>query len=454
MEKTTVDIKGMHCKSCEILIEDELVKIPHVSSAQVNQKKGCAVIYHEGRLNMHEVSNAVKEAGYNVGKDTKPFFSKNKTDYLDLAIAGLIVFILGAFVYLNGLTEFGAAQLTDYSSLSIVFLIGLTAGISTCMALIGGLVLGAAARFAESHPTATAMEKFTPHLFFNLGRIISFFVFGGIIGYAGSFIKFSSGTLGILIVVVGVVMFFLGLQLIEIFPRLSGMTFTLPKGLSNLLGIKQHAEKQYSHKNALLLGGMTFFLPCGFTQAMQLFAMSTGDPVAGSLTMGVFALGTTPGLLSIGGLTAIVKGVFARVFFKFAGIVVIILAFYNMSSGLTLSGLTTPGFMTMIQSSVVASQEQPIPTGDVQVMTATYSSATGMQPADFTIKAGVPARLEIDALENGAGCMGSVTIPGLASNVEVFSQGKKTVFDFTAASAGTYTIACAMGIPHGYIKAT
>lgn len=452
MEKTKVDIQGMHCKSCEMLIEDELLKIPAVSSVEVNQKKGCAFICHQGKLNMHEVSDAVKEAGYSLGKDIKPFFSRNSDDYLDLSIAGLIVFILAAFVYINGLTEFGTSTLTDYSSLPIVFLIGLTAGISTCMALIGGLVLGVAARFAESHPTATAMEKFTPHVFFNLGRILSFFIFGGIIGYAGSFFTFSSTTLGILIVVVGIVMFFLGLQIIEIFPKLSGMTFTLPKGLTNLLGLKQHSGKEYSHKNAVLLGGMTFFLPCGFTQAMQLFAMSTGDPVAGSLTMGVFALGTTPGLLSIGGLTAIVKGAFARIFFKFAGIVVLVLALYNISSGLTLSGLTNPGVMMQLPQSADASDTLQ-QTADVQVLSATYSPAAGMQPADFTIKAGVPARLEIDALENGAGCMGSVTLPGLASNVEVFTQGKKTVFDFTAPAAGTFTIACAMGIPHGYIKA-
>ena len=40
---------------------------------------------------------------------------------------------------------------------------------------------------------------------------------------------------------------------------------------------------------------------------MQLYAMSTGSPITGALTMGVFALGTAPGLLGVG-LTSIVKG--------------------------------------------------------------------------------------------------------------------------------------------------
>ena len=45
-----------------------------------------------------------------------------------------------------------------------------------------------------------------------------------------------------------------------------------------------------------LVGGATFFLPCGFTQAMQLYAVSTGSPVSGALTMFFFALGTLPAL--------------------------------------------------------------------------------------------------------------------------------------------------------------
>ena len=73
----------------------------------------------------------------------------------------------------------------DPSNLPVVLLIGLAAGFSTCMALVGGLVLGISARFAENHPDATRVQKFRPHLFFNLGRIASFTLFGGLIGLFG-----------------------------------------------------------------------------------------------------------------------------------------------------------------------------------------------------------------------------------------------------------------------------
>ncbi|HCB52054.1 TPA: hypothetical protein DEP21_05855 [Patescibacteria group bacterium] len=57
-----------------------------------------------------------------------------------------------------------------------------------------------------------------------------------------------------------------------------------------------------------MAGVLTFFLPCGFTLAMQILAISSGNFWMGGLIMGFFALGTLPGLLGIGGLLARAKG--------------------------------------------------------------------------------------------------------------------------------------------------
>jgi len=90
-----------------------------------------------------------------------------------------------------GIFNIGGFASSNYSSLPVVFLVGLTAGVSTCMALVGGLVLGASARFAKQKPLATPWEKFTPHIFFTIGRIIAFFILGGIIGWGGSILQLS-----------------------------------------------------------------------------------------------------------------------------------------------------------------------------------------------------------------------------------------------------------------------
>ncbi len=460
MYKTNIDITGMHCKSCEILIEDELLQVSGVCRVKVSQPKGKAEIYHNSPLSMQEVSYAVKEAGYTLGKDVKPFLSKNSDDYMQVIIVIASISALWMLGYIFGIfSSIKLPELNNYGSLPVVFLIGLTAGISTCMALIGGLVLGASARFAEKQPMATTLQKFKPHLFFNLGRIASFLFFGAIIGFLGSFFKFSPLVLGVLMIAVSLVMFLLGAQLTELSPRLNTFKVTLPKKLIRMLGIKEHNAKEYSHANSALLGAMTFFLPCGFTQAMQLYAMSTGNPVTASLTMGAFALGTAPGLLGIGGLTSIVKGAFASWFYKFAGVVVIGLAVFNLNSGITLSGLNNivvSKFSSFVgasaYSNVLSATANPQDSTGVTVLKATYSVTDDMKPNAFTIKSGSSVRLEVAAQDNGAGCMGSITLPGLSNQVEVFRKGVTTVFTFTAGNPGDYQITCAMGIPRGTIK--
>ena len=95
---------------------------------------------------------------------------------------------------------------------------------------------------------------------------------------------------------------------------------------------------------------------------------------------------------------------------------------------------------------------QTITQGNVQVLKATYTSLTDISPNRFTVKVNQPVRFEIEAKEDGQGCMGSVTLPGLTKKIEVFTKGQTTVFEFTPSNSGTYTITCAMGVPRGQIQ--
>ena len=68
------------------------------------------------------------------------------------------------------------------------------------------------------------------------------------------------------------------------------------------LGVDGAAITGYSDPRAAVLGVATFFLPCGFTQAVQVYALSTGSPLTAGAIMAVFAIGTAPGLLALAGL--------------------------------------------------------------------------------------------------------------------------------------------------------
>ena len=449
MKKNTVCIKGMHCRSCELLVEDELLKVPGVKKAIVSQRAGTAEIECDCEIDPKHIEQAVNNAGYCLGVDEKPLLSTNPRDWRDLGIA--IFLALDLFFVAKGLGLFHISWVSsnNYSSLPIVFLVGLTAGVSTCMALIGGLVLGASAKFAEKHPNATTAEKFKPHLFFNAGRIVSYAIFGAIVGFLGSFFQLSSSVLGILIIAVGMVMLLLGAQLLEIFPFLRGINITLPKEISRLFGIKEQSEKEYSHKNAAVLGATTFFLPCAFTQAMVLFAMGSGSAVTGALTLGVFAIGTAPGLLGVGGLTSVVKGAAARLFFKTAGVVVIFLALFNINNGYNLTGFNfNPGeiIATIFGPVSVAAVNNTDPNvtleNGVQIVRMTQSGS-GYSPNMFTIKRNIPVRWVINSTDANT-CASSIISSQL--NIRKSLSPGENVIEFTPTEIGTVRFSCSMGM--------
>ena len=470
MKKITLPIKGMHCASCEILITDELEALPDVQKADVSLRTKSATLYLKRPIPRAAVLRAVQAAGYDIGHDERPFLNKSARVYRDLAIGIVVVLVLLALFNWLGINNLSKINMKGASAGLVALVLGLTAGFSTCMALIGGLVLGTAARHAEKHPTASPMQKFRPHLFFNLGRIVSFVVFGAIIGALGAAFQLKGGVLGLLTVAVGVVMLLLGLQLTELFPRLKG-SLTLPSGIGKLVGIKKHAGREYSHTDSVLLGAATFFLPCGFTQAMQLYAVSTGSPVSGAIIMGMFALGTAPGLLSIGGLTSVVKGAFAQRFFRVVGVVVIMMALVNFNNAYNLLGVnrwlersSKPAAVvrdTTKSETPAPTQQQPTestpqtpapePAGPITLNT-TFKLDSDIVPSTFTVKAGQKATLVVDVKEDGEGCMSTIMIPGLYDTPIFLKGGKKLELSFTAKRPGTYQITCAMGIPRGTIK--
>ncbi len=448
MTTCALSIKGMHCRSCEILIEHELKKLSGVTSVNVNHNTGMASVSYEGSLDERAAAEVLQRAGYSLGIEELPWFSRHAKDYGELGMAFLMAMGLYFIASSLGIVNLSVNHGGNYNNLFTVLAIGLTAGVSTCMALVGGLVLGSSARYSEKHPTATRAQKFIPHLYFNLGRIVSYFVLGGAIGWAGSIFQLSTSTLGYLMVGVGGVMLLLGGQLVDVFPRLKKISFTLPKEIAQALGIHKKASKEYSHTNAMVSGALTFFLPCGFTQAMQLYAMSTGSPLQGALTMGVFALGTAPGLLGVGGLSSIVKGDGARLFFKTAGVVVIALSFFNIKNGVNLAG-GLPNIPRII--AVLAAQPgDTIETvgvakavvGGVQEIAMTQGPG-GYSPNKFTIQAGVPVRWTITSTDVNT-CAASLVSQqiGVRTNLKL----GKNVIEFTPKSAGTIRFSCSMGM--------
>lgn len=452
--KITLPIKGLHCRSCETLVREKLIKIAGVKQARVSYKRSNVEIEVEGEIPEALIEEAVREAGYAVGTDNLPWFSRDKNDwYVFLAIVavlGLIVYIFKSSGAKLDFFKFGEPE-----NLITVILIGLAAGFSTCMALTGGLLLALSAKYGSKHPQADIYSKMLPQLMFNSGRLLSYAVLGGVIGLIGSAFQISPLFWAILTAVAALVMLVLGLQLISIFPRFSKWSLSLP----NFKFLNKINGESYTHFGALILGALTFFLPCGFTQAMQLYAVSTGSFFSGMLVMLVFAIGTLPGLLIAGMLGTMVKGKWSKIFLMFIGVVVIFFALYNLINAGNLLGLGRFSFYDNASSGTTCASGKSLPdsgicpatdlSADTQVIKADFRVASDINPTDFTVNANQPVRFEVNALENGSGCMSTIMIPGLYNKPILLVKGQTAIMEFTPKRAGSYPITCAMGVKRG-----
>ncbi len=113
-------------------------------------------------------------------------------------------------------------------------------------------------------------------LIFHLGRILSYTIIGGIAGLLGNILAINTKVLALLILLSSFCMMIMSLNMLGI------------------LSIKKiHFSKIASKsKNPFLIGLLNGLMPCGPLQAMQIYALSTGNLVSGSISMLIFGLGT------------------------------------------------------------------------------------------------------------------------------------------------------------------
>ncbi len=300
----TVPITGMTCASCEKRVTKAIRRVPGVRSVQVSAARGTATVGGDATLDRGRLDEAIRSAGYE--PVAAPWLSRDPSVWRTAVVAAVAVGVLVVLASGLGLTDL-TSGLSDpgRGGLLFVLVLGLTAGVSTCMAMVGGLVLG----FSASHAAALAargetalpfLTRMRPQVAFNAGRIAGFAVLGALLGALGSTMSLPTRVTAVLVLAVAVVMFLLGVRLTGVSPRVAAWSPRLPAGLSRALGIDAATDAGYSHWRTALVGAATFFLPCGFTQAVQVYALSTASPVAAGAIMATFAVGTTPGLLALG----------------------------------------------------------------------------------------------------------------------------------------------------------
>lgn len=437
----TFHIRGMTCTSCEVIIERKLKKVEGVTDAQVRHSTGeCVVTCSTAQgIDRDTVEEALRDTEYTVVTNENEVDTTFNWKHL-IKIAVLLALIY-AVVSSLGVFNFDTA-ISDNLNYAAIFGIGLVASISSCIAVVGGLVLTCTATVKRTNPTASKWQLMRAHLFFNGGRLISYFILGGVVAVLGSVLAPSPRIMGFISLLAALVMIVLALDLLGLsgskkwIPR-------MPKKWSHWIHDMAEREEWWI---PFVLGTLTFFLPCGFTQSMQLYALTTGSFISGALTLFVFALGTLPALLGIGVLASVTSshGKVYRWFMLIAGCVVLLLGLYNVKNSLNLLGIRTNALFT--QSSEKSIGSTSTVEGDVQVV---HMAVDGIDyvPSNITIQKDIPVEWVIDG-SGAIGCTSVIAIPSLGIS-KTLSTTDYTIVRFTPTKEGRLSFTCGMGMAYG-----
>lgn len=341
-------------------------------------------------------------------------------------------------------------------------LLGLVAGSSSCLAVSGGLMLSIVGKANDRLGKMTKQMRMRFTISFVVGRIVSYGLLGGLIGWLGSSFTFSPTATGIITLIAAAYMIIAGLEMLQIAPRwLKCAIPRPPKWLSNRI---MDADGNPHVFTPFLLGAATFFLPCGFTQSLQIFALTTASFWTGATILTAFAIGTAPALLALGFASGALNGKTGKFVLKLAGVFILYLAISNVQNGLTLLGhpiqfasASSPSTGYRVVSSDADStgspsvaDTQPSNDGEIQTLKiALTDSSPYYAPSDkLTVTAGKKVRLEIAG--PAGGCRSVFQIPGL--NVQMLLNQSKNVTEFTPTKPGQYTFSCSMGMYRGTLN--
>lgn len=189
------------------------------------------------------------------------------------------------------------------------FLVGLLGGVH-CLTMCGGLV-GTLTMGLDPRVRQDPVRMLPFQLGYNLGRIGGYAVGGAVFGGIGALL-IQLDALQIaqraLYGLAGVVMILLGLYLGGWW-RIMAATERFGLGLwRRLEPLARRLLPIRRVRDALALGFMWAWIPCGLVYSVLISAVSTGSPLEGAFVMLAFGIGTLPNLLGI----ALLAGAAAR----------------------------------------------------------------------------------------------------------------------------------------------
>jgi sulfite exporter TauE/SafE/copper chaperone CopZ len=532
-------VNGMTCVNCQNRIERALMRTNGVAWTRVSYADGKArVEYDARRTNAEEISLVIEKLGYVAligkkrGKGRVAGGGAGRAHGLDARrVAGILVIVVAAFLIMYNFgftTSFGNIPLAEEGmGYGLLFVIGLLTSVH-CVAMCGGINIsqcipaGAKESSGEERSAEGRDDKVrraatavAPSLKYNIGRVCSYTAVGAAVGGIGSIVSLSGDMKGLIQIIAGVFMVIMGLSMFGVLPGIGRITPRLPRVFGDRIAtareklIESPAEGEaYGVRSTaarggagpLIVGLLNGLMPCGPLQAMQLFALSTGSPAQGALSMLCFSLGTLPLMFGLGALSSALGGRFTSRAMVAGAALVVFLGLFMFTQGMTLSGVSigTPGAGSVRdayiaqggQGAVGALDSRGTPakrgdgdgaaSGSLQDRGAPDEGAGGTGTASpgsgdgayvdeegnsyyeedgvqvvrsrlgrgyphITVKAGVPVQWVIDAPEGSiTGCNSAMYIPEY--EIEHAFETGGNLIEFTPGEPGEFMYSCWMGM--------
>ena len=443
--KCTYYISGMHCPACEVLIEKKLSKLPGVTQvdASLSDKK-LHISYKKGnKKSLGEINDVLYESGYTISDEPAGEVAFDQLTIM--RAAAVFVFFFVGYIILEDTNVLAQFTIDENSGIIAFLILGIVAGLSSCAALVGGILLSVSKQWSSLYGGAQESKRAIPFILFNAGRLLGFALFGAVLGYVGSFFQLSIQLTSVMTFIVSILMVTIGLQMLHV-PWFRNFSFRLPSFITRNISDESKFSGIFG---PFMLGALTFFLPCGFTLMAQTLALASGSPLTSMLMMSAFALGTLPmlGVISFSSISMQNNKALAGTFNLVVALFIILFGLYSANAQLNVLG-----FISASDLFTDRSIESPSSTLGAQIiekdghqLQAVTIQAKGFKyfPRTLQLKAGIPTELIVMS-NNVQGCARAMYSAGLFDDVLYLQNNiSKTTF---VPKTGSYKISCSMGM--------
>ncbi|MDP4144039.1 MAG: sulfite exporter TauE/SafE family protein [Bacillota bacterium] len=320
------------------------------------------------------------------------------------------------------------------ASYGLLFIFGVLTSFH-CLGMCGGIAISQTIKQDKnkSENSHTNSWKFyIPSFQYNIGRVISYTIIGGIVGGIGNIVAFSGVLKGIIPILGGVFMIIMAINLLGIFPVLRRFNIRMPL----IFGKKIRSSNNLGPLIAGLLSGL---MPCGPLQIIQLYALGTRSIIFGAISMFFFSLGTVPVIFVFGAVNSIINKRYSNIILKASATLVVILGVVMISRGLSLVGVSSD--IKVISHNKSNGAVAKID-GNIQVVTMNLKEDS-YEP--IIVQKGILVRWIIKAKADKINdCNNTIIISKL--KIEKSLVDGDNIIEFTPIESGEIPYACWMGM--------